>query len=133
MPGSSGSAQRDGRDCTGASSCSRTFHPLRWCALCVTFAAPSHPPCPNMPLSPSCHVIDLAEAFGGEIGGAGRHDSLMDLGKLVSRKKDFVPFTTTAHELRRLIAEAKGANESFIIKYTVRAAVRRLLLAAASR
>ena len=49
------------------------------------------------------------------------------------RKKDFVPFTTTAHELRRLIAEAKGANESFIIKYTVRAAVRRLLLAAASR
>ena len=47
------------------------------------------------------------------------------------RKKDFVPFTTTAHELRRLIAEAKGANESFIIKYTVRAAVRRRLLLAA--
>jgi hypothetical protein len=49
-----------------------------------------------MPLSPSCHVIDHAEAFGGEIGGAGRHDSVMDLGKLVSRKKDFVPAITKA-------------------------------------
>ena len=37
------------------------------------------------------------------------------------RKKDFVPFTTSAYQLRRIIAGAKAANESFRIKYTARA------------
>jgi len=35
------------------------------------------------------------------------------------RKKDFVKFTVPGRELRRLIAEAKVANETFSIQYTV--------------
>ena len=35
------------------------------------------------------------------------------------RRKEFVRFTLPGRELRRLVGEAKAANESFTIEYTV--------------